>query len=165
MVVSVDPWTLSTAMFGIPRNWGAVPMPDEWPGPAAHPDLANTIYQYGWDNADLFGDPVDPGAEATMRVFGDLLDIEIDRFIKINMEGFVALIDALGGVEINVTFEVHNDFSLPAEARNCFPQRRWQKRLRHESGSSPNLGVVFAICLTMTRQHQHGDVLGVCGPA
>ena len=116
MVVSVDPWTLSTAMFGIPRNWETVPMPDEWPGPAAHPDLANTIYQYGWDNADLFGDPVDPGAEAAMRVFGDLLDIEIDHFIKINMEGFVALIDALGGVEINVTFEVHNDFSLPAEA-------------------------------------------------
>ncbi len=115
MVVSIDPWTLSTAMFGIPRNWGGIPMPEEWPGPDIHPDMANTVYQYGWDHPEVFPDAEDPGAQVAKRVFGDLLDLEIDHFIKVSMEGFVAVIDAMGGLEVNVTFEVDNEFALPDE--------------------------------------------------
>ena len=115
MVVSVDPWTLNTAMFGIPRNWGGIPMPEDWPGPDLHPDMANTIYQYGWDHPEVHPDNVDPGAAAAKRVFGDLLDIEVDHFIKVSMEGFVALIDAMGGLEVNVTFRVDNEFLIPTE--------------------------------------------------
>ena len=88
IVVSIDPWSLHTAMFSVPRNWAQVPMPPEWPGPDTHDSLSNTIYRYGWDNADeLYPDATDPGAEAIKRVLGDLLELEIDQYWKVSMGG------------------------------------------------------------------------------
>ena len=114
IVASLDPWTLKTAMFSIPRNWAQVPMPDGWPGPETHDSLSNTIYRYGWDNAEtLFPEATDPGAEAAKQVFGELLQLEIDQYWKISMAGFVDVVDAFGGVEVNVQLPIDNEFSHP----------------------------------------------------
>jgi LCP family protein required for cell wall assembly len=115
IVVSIDPWSLHTAMFSVPRNWAQVPMPPEWPGPDTHDSLSNTIYRYGWDNADvLYPDATDPGAEAIKRVLGDLLQLEIDQYWKVSMAGFVDVVDAVGGVKVNVQLAIDNEYSHPA---------------------------------------------------
>lgn len=114
IVVTIDPWTLRTSMFSIPRNWAQVPMPPEWPGPETHNGISNTIYRYGWANAEtLFPDAADPGAEALKRVYGDLLALEIDHFWMTTMSGFVDVVDAFGGVTIDVQLPIDNEFSHP----------------------------------------------------
>ncbi len=114
IVASIDPWTLRTAMFSVPRNWAQVPMPSDWPGPDTHDSISNTIYRYGWENADvLFPDATDPGAEALKRVLGDLLQLEIDQYWKVSMAGFVDVVDAVGGVQLNVRLPIDNEFSHP----------------------------------------------------
>ncbi len=114
IVASVDPWTLQTSLFSIPRNWAQVPMPEDWPGPSTHDSISNTIYRYGWTNAaTLFPDAADPGAEALKRVLGDLLLLEIDQYWKVTMAGFVDVVDAFGGVEVNVRLPIDNEFSHP----------------------------------------------------
>ena len=42
------------------------------------------------------------GAELTMEVVSDLLDIPIDKYVEVNFKGFEDVIDALGGVEMEV---------------------------------------------------------------
>ena len=89
-------------------------MPSDWSGPNNHGGLSNTIYRYGWDHADeLFPSATDPGAEALKRVFGDLLQLEIDAYWKVSMAGFVDVVDAFGGVTVNVQLPINNEFSHP----------------------------------------------------
>ena len=114
IVASLDPWTLKTALFSVPRNWAQVPMPEDWPGPDTHDGISNTIYRYGWQHAaTLFPEATDPGAEALKRVLGDLLLLEIDQYWKVSMTGFVDVVDAFGGVEVNVRLPIDNEFSHP----------------------------------------------------
>ena len=114
IVATIDPWTLKSSLFSIPRNWAQVPMPPEWPGPDTHDGISNTIYRYGWNNAEtLFPDAADPGAEALKRVYGELLQLEIDHYWKVSMAGFVDVVDAFGGVEVNVQLPIDNEFSHP----------------------------------------------------
>ena len=114
IVASIDPWTLQTSMFSVPRNWAQMPMPTEWPGPDTHDSLSNTIYRYGWTNAaELFPDASDPGAEVLKRVLGDLLQLEIDQYWKVSMAGFVDVVDAVGGVKVNVQLPIDNEYSHP----------------------------------------------------
>lgn len=42
------------------------------------------------------------GAELTAQVVADLLDIELDKYVEVNFEGFKDVIDALGGIEMEV---------------------------------------------------------------
>lgn len=114
IVASIDPWSLETSMFSVPRNWAQVPMPESWPGPATHDSLSNTIYAYGWEHGNqLFPGATDPGAEALKVVLGDLLQLEIDQYWKVSMAGFVDVVDAVGGVRVNVRIPINNEFSHP----------------------------------------------------
>ncbi len=117
IVASLDPWTLKTSLFSIPRNWAQVPMPEDWPGPPTHDGISNTLYRYGWENAaTLFPEAADPGAEALKVIFGDLLQLEIDQYWKVSMSGFVDVVDAFGGVTVNVQLPIDNEFSHPDRA-------------------------------------------------
>jgi LCP family protein required for cell wall assembly len=53
------------------------------------------------DPALFAGDP-NPGLTTTRDVIGAVLGLDIDRSLVVNLEGFEALVDAMGGVEVNV---------------------------------------------------------------
>lgn len=116
IVVSIDPRTGHAAMFGIPRNIIHLPIPPEhpaalrWPGGLfGNPDhLAWAVYAWGRDNPDLFDLP-NAGGEASKVILGNLLGLEIDYFALVNLQGFVDMIDALGGVDITVTRSMRDD--------------------------------------------------------
>jgi LCP family protein required for cell wall assembly len=116
IVVSVDPQTGDTAMFGIPRNIIHIPIPPEhpaasqWPGGLfGGPDyLVWAVYAWGRDNPDLFDAP-NAGGEASKVILGNLLGLEVDYFAFVNLQGFVDIIDALGGVDITVTRSMRDD--------------------------------------------------------
>lgn len=85
ITVTVNPERQNVKMLSIPR------------------DTLTEIVGRGFDDkinhAYAFGGP-----EMSMDTVENLLDIPIDYFVKINMEGFADLVDAVGGVKVNNTF-------------------------------------------------------------
>ncbi len=116
MVVSVDPETGDTALFQVPRNMARVPMPEDSVDTRCEcfRPIVNELWQYGERNPDRFPTAEFPGAEAVKAGLGELLGIDVHHFIMVNLDGFVAMIDALGGVDIVVTERVY-DSNYPNE--------------------------------------------------
>jgi LCP family protein required for cell wall assembly len=125
-VVSVNADTGAVTIFGIPRELPHAPFSEGSPMQALYPDgfEGHSSQSCGWnqwmnhvrnaaevcreDNgAGLYPDAAShgsaPGIEATKDAAEGVLGIEIPYYIFIDMNGFAAMIDALGGVDINVT--------------------------------------------------------------
>ena len=113
IVVSVDTVTGNAAMFSIPRNWANTPIPaghpahDTW-GCGCYPEIANTIYPAGLARPELFPGGPNSGINAVKAVLGEILGIPIDYVALVALDGFVDLIDAIGGVDITVVKPVYD---------------------------------------------------------
>lgn len=83
MLITFNPKTLNTTVFSIPRDT-YVPI-------ACNGNKSNKI------NSSAVG-----GATCVINTIENLIDINIDYYVKINFKGVVDLVDALGGVEIDV---------------------------------------------------------------
>ncbi len=114
MVVSIDTRTGDALLIGIPRNLENVPIPDRnplsrlWPNGYDCGDecLMNGIWTLATDHPELFpGDP-NPGLTSTIDVLGEITGLDISRSVVIDLRGFRSLVDAMGGVEVNVTERV-----------------------------------------------------------
>jgi LCP family protein required for cell wall assembly len=79
------------------------------------PDRLNAIYTYTRNWTHTFPDSPDPGMEALRRAMQRVLAIPIDYYVLVDMAGFVALVDALGGIDIWVTESIHGGFSPAVE--------------------------------------------------
>jgi LCP family protein required for cell wall assembly len=108
IVVSIDPASGDVAMFGIPRNWTRVPLPDGmgvWDC-NCFPRLLNDLYIAGSEYPDAFPGPGTPGENAIKAGIGELLGIPIHYYALVTLDGFVGIVDALGGVDIDVPFRI-----------------------------------------------------------
>ena len=121
-VVSVNAETGATTITGIPRDmphfpFAEGPMQERYPdGHEGHADPTcgwgsginqlRTEVEVCQDGNALYPDAVAngsaPGIEATKDAAEGILGIEIPYYVFIDMHGFAALIDALGGVDITV---------------------------------------------------------------
>lgn len=110
MVASIDTRTGDTVLFGVPRNLENAPIPKSNPLSTLYPNgydcgdecLLNGIWTLADQHADLFpGDP-NPGLTSTRDVLGAVLGLDIQRTAVVDLEGFESLVDAMGGVDINV---------------------------------------------------------------
>ena len=88
MVITFNPKTLSTTILSIPRD-SYVPIAC-FPG-----ERKNKITHAAWK-----------GETCMMNTIENFLDINIDYYVKINFAGVVQLVDALGGVEIDVPYNL-----------------------------------------------------------
>ena len=116
IVVSLDPATGDTALFGIPRNLAQVPLPpdlDLWPCDC-FPPIINELYDYAERRPETFTGPSGPGPTAVMQAVAELLGIPIHHYALVHLDGFVEIVDALGGVTITVTERVF-DPEYPTE--------------------------------------------------
>ena len=114
-VVSIDAQTGSTVIFGIPRNMQRVPFVEGSPLYGPFPGgydcgvecLVSYLYTYGAEHPELYPDAEDagssPGVEATRDAVDAVLGLTTQYYVLIDMQGFVSLIDALGGIDIDVT--------------------------------------------------------------
>lgn len=110
IVASIDPQTRQVAMFSLPRDTVDVPLPAI---PArsvfgtSYRGKINSLYQQAKARPDLFPG----GGYATLkRTLGELYQIRIHYFVEVNFQGFRQVIDALGGVTINVQMPVVDDY-------------------------------------------------------
>lgn len=114
MVVSVDTSTGTAAVFSIDRYLRDFPVPDriaadyeEICAAGGAWDYLNALYTCATGRgaaafAALYPDAADPGSQALTDTLALLLDLPIAHYAKADMEGFVRLVDALGGVEIDL---------------------------------------------------------------
>lgn len=107
--ISVD--TGRTVIFGLPRNLEWVPFPETSPLHAVYPDgygceseecLLNAVYLLGQENANLYPGVADPGIQAMIDGVSGATGLAINYYAMINMQGFIDLIDAMGGLTITI---------------------------------------------------------------
>jgi LCP family protein required for cell wall assembly len=109
-LVSVDAETARVVQVGIPRNLVGAHFPADSPLSAAFPDgftdndggLINGVYKYGHDHPELFPGAADPGAEAMKDAVEGVTGLRPQYYALVDMHGFEELIDALGGVRVDV---------------------------------------------------------------
>lgn len=110
MVASIDTETGDAVLFGLPRNLEHVPIPSSNPLSTLYPNgydcgdecLLNGIWTLATEHPDLFPGNDNPGLTSTRDVIGEILGLDIDRSLVVNLRGFQALVNAMGGVEIDV---------------------------------------------------------------
>lgn len=113
IVVSIDPATKQVAMFSLPRDSTDLPLP---PGPLAnayggvYPNKINSLFTAVRNRGDLVaGNNKTRGYNALKLVLGNLYQLDIKYFVEVNFDGFRQVVDAMGGVTINVQVPVIDD--------------------------------------------------------
>jgi LCP family protein required for cell wall assembly len=115
IVVSIDPTTKEVAMFSLPRDTVDVPLPVDSPARAVYGDAfggkINSLCMAAKARPDIFPS----GCFGTIKeVLGALYDLDIKYYVEVNFEGFTQVVDALGGVTVNVQTPVVDD-SYPTD--------------------------------------------------
>ena len=117
IVASIDTETGATTTFSLPRNLEELPFPEDSPLYEAYTDgfwagsesesLLNAVYRNGpAEYPDILGPTDNPGADFLKLGVGEALGLTIDYYVLVNLEGFSQLIDALGGITVNVNYYV-----------------------------------------------------------
>ena len=122
IVVSIDPLTRRIAMFSLPRDTVDVPIPAGSPARAffgsVYRGKINSLFVNTRQRADLFpGTDATRGYNALKALLGELYGLDIKYFVEVNFDGFRQVVDALGGVTINVQIPVVDDRYPAAEGR------------------------------------------------
>ncbi|WCC81193.1 LCP family protein [Cutibacterium equinum] len=117
MVASINTSNGDTSIFQIPRNTARMPFPadsrlhDDFPNgfvgkddDGRNPDyMANEIWStVSARYVDRMGETDYPGADALKLATGEALGLKIDYFVMLDIDGLHRLIDALGGVTVNI---------------------------------------------------------------
>lgn len=134
-LVSVDAKTGQSLMIGLPRELIEMPFPESSPMHAVHPygfGVAPNAFDEDWGGClttcylnalyselEDFDDPLyegfyadalsrgsSPGIEATKDAVSGATGLTVQFYVLIDMNGFAKLIDALGGVTVEVTQQI-----------------------------------------------------------
>jgi len=129
IVASIDTKTGNTVLFSLPRNLEDAPFPPDSALARAYPDgfqgpgdegnwLLNAIYRMvPEDHPGILGRTDNEGADALKMSISQILGIPVNYYALINLEGFVQLVNALGGITVNVNEVVpiggNHDLNIP----------------------------------------------------
>ncbi len=112
ILVSVDVDTGRIAAFSLPRYTYNVPLPE----PAASNftcgclvEPINALFVFALQNPDLFpGEGELKGWSAVSGAVEALFDVTLDGMAVVDLNGFVAMVDAVGGITVDVPAEVYD---------------------------------------------------------
>lgn len=125
-VASVDADTGRTVLISLPRNMEGVPIPESNPLHALYPDgyrckdescMLNALYTLAWDKKSLFPNDSNPGVTTTQQVIEEITGLKINYYALVDMGAFQDLIDAVGGIYLNIPYDV------PLSAEGYYPVR------------------------------------------
>ncbi|MGB7860117.1 MAG: LCP family protein [Acidimicrobiia bacterium] len=104
ILLSIDPESGDAAMISLPRNMSGVTLPDGYGvwDCNCFPRLLNDIYFEATENPEYFPGEGEPGPRAIKATIGNLLGLDIHYYAMVTLDGFVGIVDALGGVDIEV---------------------------------------------------------------
>lgn len=96
MLVTLNPYSKSMKMLSIPRD-----------------TRVEIVGENKWDkinHAHVFG-----GTEMVINTVEKFLEIPIDYFIKINFDGFIHIVDEIGGITVDVPFDFSEETTKKGE--------------------------------------------------
>jgi polyisoprenyl-teichoic acid--peptidoglycan teichoic acid transferase len=138
VLASVDQDTGRTVLLSMPRNLQNAPMPE---GPAkakypeGYPDLLNSVYAEGTrHHLHLAPGSANPGADLLKGAVSQILGMPVHHFAQVDMQGFRDLVDAMGGVDVNVAHRMPmgetGQFFQPGPQHLDGAQALWYARSR-----------------------------------
>jgi LCP family protein required for cell wall assembly len=108
-VASIDADTGKAILFGLPRNMMNFPfaegsvMAEQFPdGYDCEGCELNSLSTWAQDNLGLFKGYANPGVEATVEGVEGITGLRINYYAMVNMQGFRNMVDAVGGLRLNV---------------------------------------------------------------
>ena len=108
-VASIDAETGRTVLISLPRNLSEFPfrkgsvMHKQFPqGFDCDTCYLNAVSTWAGDHTELFKKSDHPGVDATIMAIEGITDLDINYWAMVNLQGFRDLVDAVGGVELNV---------------------------------------------------------------
>jgi LCP family protein required for cell wall assembly len=110
-IASIDASTGKTVLVGLPRNMTNFPfakgsvMHKAWPHGfnCGYPNCElNGVNTWVGDHAALFRGDKNPGMTATISAVEGITGLKINYWSMVNLQGFRDLVDAVGGVKLNV---------------------------------------------------------------
>ena len=121
IIVTVHEASGRTSLISIPRNLTQLQFPPGTPLHDAFPDgfndLANAVFPYVSTRDELmeyYGrNGLQAEAVALSEAIGYSLDVKIDDYALVNMQGFLEVIDAIGGVDIQIDQELPMPGTIP----------------------------------------------------
>lgn len=136
ILASTDTRTGDTVLLSLPRNLERVPFPEESP--------LHELYPYGFTgpgsrnayllfsiyknvpalHPEIFEGSSYPGADATKWAVEGVLGIDVDYFAMVNLKGFRQLVDALGGITLDVNYRIPIGTQV-APGGGCTPAIDW----------------------------------------
>jgi LCP family protein required for cell wall assembly len=121
IVASIDTKTGDTALMSLSRNFMRMPFPENSPlhakfpdgyydpnGPAEQPEYyLDSMY----DNIPakyphILGPSDNEGADVLKVSVGAAMGLDIDYYMQVNLKGFEQIVDALGGITVNINYKV-----------------------------------------------------------
>jgi len=105
IVASFQPSTKKVALISIPRDMVA---------PVSNWRKINSVNAYA-EKAEAGS-----GGKVTSEAIGELLEIPIHYYIRVDFSGFSKIIDEMGGIEVNVE-NTFDDYTYPAEGQEDNP--------------------------------------------
>jgi polyisoprenyl-teichoic acid--peptidoglycan teichoic acid transferase len=121
ILLSVDTRSGKGVMFSLPRNMMNAQFPADSPLHDAFPDgftgegdpaawMLNAVYgQVPASHPGLLGESDNEGADALKQAVAGSLGTEVDYYVLVNLLGFQQIVDAMGGVTVNINEPVAID--------------------------------------------------------
>lgn len=109
-VASIDASNGKTILFGLPRNMLNFPfakgsiMAEQFPRgyDCGSQCELNSLATWAADHKALFKGVANPGVEATASAVEGITGLKINYYAMVNLKGFQKMVDAVGGVTLNV---------------------------------------------------------------
>ena len=150
-ILSVDVASGRAALFGLPRNEVGVPLPPESAAAFPHgryPGLLNSLYVYAMGHEQDFPGGDARGFRAVSGAIQELIGMPLDGVVVVDLNGFVRLVDAIGGLWIDIPTRIY-DYAYPLENGNHDVALSLKAGCQHLNGH-------FALAYARTR-HQDSD--------
>ncbi|MGW6280485.1 LCP family glycopolymer transferase [Kribbella sp. NPDC055071] len=121
MVASIDTKTGNTSLISLSRNWMRMPFPADSPlhkaypygfyDPNGKPDDSNHYLDAMYriipqEHPGILGPSDNEGADILKLSVGEALGLKIHYYVQINLAGFAKLVQALGGITVNINYPV-----------------------------------------------------------
>lgn len=98
IVVSLDPVGETVSMISIPRDMVDVPLPDG----RRFRGKINGLLSFARQHRAQFPGSDGSGHDVLMGALGTLLNLKIDHYAQVNLQGFINVVNKLGGVDVTV---------------------------------------------------------------
>jgi LCP family protein required for cell wall assembly len=128
-VLTVDAATKQAGILGIPRDlWVEIPLRE---GEGFYEERVNTAFETGESQHYSGGGPA-----LVKKVIERNMGIDVDYYVVVDFEGFVRIIDELGGIDVFVENEINDPFYSRTELPGDYYPLHFEVGQQHMDGQT-----------------------------